>query len=378
MWFLHSKSYPLPLEVVNNSDNLTIRLAQQSLLDSTPAPTVRSPMAKDFYETLGVDKSASDKDIRSAYRRLARRYHPDVNPTDKSAEQRFKEITNAYEVLSDPENRRKYDKYGDQWEHADQIEEMQRQQGGRAYTTGDGTRVRFEQASDIGDMGDLGSIFGDLFGRERSGPRRRAPRKGQDVDTPVDVTLEEAFHGTTRTLQLQAAETCPTCSGAGQVGNALCSECHGEGQRYRPRRLEVKVPAGVRTGSRVRIAGEGRRGIAGGKNGDLYLVVTVRPHPRFERNGDALYVDVDVPLLDAVLGGEVEVPTIDGKVVLTIRELTQNGTQVRLAGKGMPVLGSPGRRGDLFARVRVQVPGHITPEERALFEQLRDAATARA
>ncbi len=336
-------------------------------------------MARDFYETLGVPRNASDKDIRSAYRKLARRYHPDVNPNDKAAEERFKEITAAYEVLSDPENRKKYDKYGDQWQYADQIEEMQRQQAGRGggqwFTTGDGAHVRYETSGS--DFGDFGSIFENLFRRERGGPRaQRAPRRGQDIDTPVEVTLEEAFHGSSRTVQVQAAERCTACDGTGQQSGGLCYQCGGEGQRYRPRRLEVKVPRGVRTGSRVRIAGEGRPGIAGGSPGDLYLVVTVLPHARFERKGDDLYADVDVSVLDAVLGGEVEVPTIDGKVMLRIRELTQNGTQVRLAGKGMPVLGSQERRGDLYARVRVQLPTSLSPEERELYERLRDATRA--
>ncbi len=337
-------------------------------------------MAKDYYEILGVPRTASDKEIRSAYRRLARRYHPDVNPNDKSAEQHFKDITNAYEVLSDPEKRKKYDKYGDQWEYADQFEEMQRQnQGARAgaYTAGDGTRVHFETAG--ADFGDFGSIFEDLFGRERGGPRaRRGPRRGRDIDTAVEVTLEEAFRGTTRTVQLQAAERCTACGGTGQKGPTICPECGGEGQRYRPRRLEVKVPAGVRTGSRVRIAGEGEPGFNGGQNGDLYLIVTVLPHQRFERKGDDLYIDVDVPVLDAILGGEVEVPTLEGKVMLKIREQTQNGTQVRLAGKGMPVLGSSGRRGDLYARVRAQLPTSLSGEERELYQRLRDLSAARA
>jgi molecular chaperone DnaJ len=340
---------------------------------------VVATMAKDFYETLGVSRSASDKDIRSAYRKLARRYHPDVNPNDKAAEERFKEVTTAYEVLSDPETRKKYDKYGERWQYADQIEEMQRQQGGRGgawFTDGDGANIRFETAG-AGDLGDFGSIFENLFRRERGGPRgQRGPRRGQDVDTPVEVTLEEAFHGTTRTLQLQSAERCPTCSGTGQVVNAICSECGGEGQRYRPRRLEVKVPRGVRTGSRVRIAGEGRPGMGGGPGGDLYLVVTVLPHSRFERKGDDLYVDVDVPVIDAVLGGEVEVPTVEGRVMLRVRELTQNGTQMRLAGKGMPVLGVADKRGDLYARVRVKVPTSLSKEERELYERLREAARA--
>src|SRR5690606_6722679 len=155
------------------------------------------------------------------------------------------------------------------------------------------------------------------------GPRGApSPRRGQDIETPVEVTLEEAFHGTTRTVSLQSQETCPTCGGTGDVAGAICHTCDGMGAVLRPRRLEVKVPPGVKTGSRVRMAGEGRPGIAGGPAGDLYLVVTVRPHPRFERKGDDLYVDINVPYLDAILGGEVEVETLTGKVALRIPELT--------------------------------------------------------
>jgi DnaJ-class molecular chaperone len=325
-------------------------------------------MAKDFYGILGVARSASEKEIRSAYRKLARKYHPDVTPNDRAAEERFKQITAAYEVLSDSDKRRKYDKYGDRWEHADQIEEMQKRQSaaGWARTGGAGTR-----SFDNGGVGDFGSIFDSIFRRERGGPRGApASRRGQDVETPVEVSLEEAFHGTTRTIRLQAPETCPTCGGTGEVAGAICHNCEGAGQVIRDRRLEVKVPAGVKTGSRVRVANEGRPGIGGGPNGDLYLVVTVQPHPRFERKGDDLHIEVAVPLTDAVLGGEVELQTIDGRVALRIPELTQNGRQIRLGGKGMPALGS-GKRGDLFVKVRVQLPEQLSTQEREHFEALR-------
>jgi len=326
-------------------------------------------MARNFYDVLGVAKGAAEKDIRAAYRKLARKHHPDVNPNDRTAEARFKEINQAYEVLSDPDKRKKYDKYGDRWEYADQIEEAQRRQSAGSWARhgpGNGA-FSFETTS-----GDFGSIFDSIFRRERGGPRGQpASRRGQGVESPVEVTLEEAFHGTTRTVALQAAESCPTCGGAGEVAGAICHTCEGAGQVLRPRRLEVKVPAGVKTGSRVRVAGEGRAGFGGGASGDLYLVVTVLPHARFERKGDDLITGVDVPLVDAVLGGEVEVQTMDGRIALRIPELTQNGRQVRVAGKGMPVLGGGGKKGDLFVRVRVHLPEHLTPEERKLFEELK-------
>jgi DnaJ-class molecular chaperone len=325
-------------------------------------------MAKNFYDALGVNRGASEKEIRSAYRKLARKHHPDVNPNDRAAEARFKEVNAAYEVLSDADKRKKYDKYGDRWEMADQIEEQQRQQAawGRG---GGGPQFNTEQ------MGDFGSIFDTIFRRDRSGGGGRAHaanRRGQDIETPVEVSLEEAYHGTTRTLTLQASEACRVCGGTGEVAGAICHNCEGLGQTVRPRRLEVKVPAGVKTGSRVRVAGEGRPGSGAGASGDLYLVVNVQPHGRFERKGDDLYTDVTVPYLDAILGGEVQVATMESRVALRIPELTQNGRQIRLAGKGMPVLGGH-TRGDLYVRVKVQLPEHLSSEERTHLEALRAA-----
>ncbi|HKS92523.1 MAG TPA: DnaJ C-terminal domain-containing protein, partial [Tepidiformaceae bacterium] len=323
-------------------------------------------MAKNLYDVLGVSKTASDREIRSAYRKLARKFHPDVNPGNASAESQFKEVNAAYEVLSDPDNRKKYDKYGDRWEMADQIEEMQRQQAAGGFARSGG--ATFGGDSDA-SFGDLGSMFGDLFGRARG---RSANRRGQDIETPIDVSLEEAYHGATRTIAMESAAVCGVCGGSGQVAGAICHNCGGSGQVIRPRRLEVKVPAGVKTGSRVRVAGEGNPGAGSGKPGDLFLVVTVLPNSRFERHGDNLLTEVDVPYVDAILGGEVEVPTMTGRVALRIPELTQNGRQFRLTGKGMPVLSHPGRHGDLLARVRVRLPDHLTPAQREHIEALRN------
>lgn len=323
-------------------------------------------MATDFYEILGVQKGASEKEIRSAYRKLARKYHPDVNPGDKAAEAKFKEINSAYEVLSDPEKRRKYDRYGDRWEYADQIEEMQRQRGTRF----GGNGIQFE-VGDLGDLGDLGSVFSSFFGgRAGRGGARTMSRRGADIQHPVEVTLEEAFHGTTRTLELLGTETCATCGGTGEVAGATCHVCQGYGEIQKPRRIEVKIPAGVTTGSKVRVGGEGQPGIGGGPRGDLLLVVNVRPHPRFQRKGDDLQTEVDVPLTTAVLGGEVEVPTMTARVMLKVPPLTQNGRTFKLGGLGMPHLNRPGR-GDLLARVRVRLPESITDEQRRLFGQLK-------
>lgn len=325
--------------------------------------------AKDYYTTLGVPRTATEKEIRSAYRRAARKHHPDVNPGDKAAEARFKEINTAYEVLSDADKRRKYDKYGDRWEHADQIEEMQRNRTSRPFG-GNGGSYTFD-VNDLGDIGDLSGAFSQFF-RRGGGSARTMTRHGADIQQPVDVTLEEAYQGTTRVLQMAAQEPCATCGGAGEIARATCHTCNGAGVVVNPRRLEVKIPAGVANGSRVRVAGEGQPGYGGGGKGDMILVVTVRPHPRFERKGDDLTVDIDVPVTTAVLGGEVEVPTIAGRVMLKIPPVTQNARTFKLAGLGMPRLSKSGK-GDLHARVRIRLPENIDESQRALFEQLREA-----
>jgi molecular chaperone DnaJ len=338
-------------------------------------------MAKDYYSTLGVKKGATQKEIKSAFRKLARKHHPDVNPGDKAAEERFKEINTAHDVLSDTEKRAKYDRYGDNWEHAEAFEKaraaqpgaggpgysetftfdindlLRRQGGGRTRTQGGGV--------DFGDM--LGGIFSGGGG----GGRRQGPMRGQNVEYETEITLEEAYAGTTRTLHLRSEEVCPTCGGSGQVANAVCPTCGGAGAVERPKRLEVKIPAGAQTGTRVRIAGEGSPG-HGGPRGDLYVVTNVRPHSKFERKGDDLIEEVAVPVEDAVLGGEVEVPTIAGKrVAMKVPAMTQSGRQIKLKGLGMPNLN--GRdKGDLVARVKVVIPDEVSEDERALFEELRE------
>ncbi|OGN90620.1 MAG: molecular chaperone DnaJ [Chloroflexi bacterium RBG_13_48_17] len=319
--------------------------------------------SKDYYAILGVSRTATDKEVKQAYRRLARKYHPDVNPGDKSAETRFKEINEAHEVLSDPEKRKKYDRFGDQWQNAEQFAKAgqgaQRDFGrGGAYTT-----------FDFGDLGDLGDIFSGFQGfGTGAGTARRAARP-RSIEHPVDVTLEEAYQGTKRVMQLQAEEPCQTCGGTGRVGRTRCSTCGGSGRLLKPRRLEVKIPAGVRDGSKVRIAGQGGQGY-GGSKGDLYLIVRVLPHQVFERKGDDLHTEIAIPLVTAMLGGEVGVPTLKGKVALKVPPETQNGKVFRLAAQGMPHL-NDSSRGDLFAKIKVLLPTKLTPQERQLFEQLR-------
>ncbi len=319
--------------------------------------------SKDYYSLLGVKRDANEREIKQAYRKLARKHHPDVNPGDKSAEAKFKQINEAYEVLSDKENRQKYDQFGDQWQHADQFAQAGYQQAPSwsFSQAGNAQRFHFEEA-------DLGSLFGDLF---RSGTRsqRVRPRRGQDVDHPVEVTLEEAYHGTKRTIALRSDEPCSSCHGTGQIQNMPCSVCRGSGIVPAMKRLEVKIPPGVKGGSRVRIAGKGKQGYTGGTSGDLYLVISVKPHRQFERRGDDLYEEVAVPLTVAVLGGEIQVPTLKGKLALKIPPETQNGRAFRLSGQGMPHLGNSSH-GDLLAKVSVVLPTKLSGEEKTLFEQL--------
>ena len=335
---------------------------------------------KDYYEILGVKRSASDKDIKQAYRRLARKHHPDLNPGDKAAEARFKDINEAYEVLSEPASRKKYDQFGANWKYADKMGQPPPPGGGGPgqgeWTTWDMGGAQGASGVNFEDVGGFGDIFEVITGRRGRGGRAGGfgarARRGEDVEQPVEVTLEEAYEGTTRLLQTHSVESCPTCKGAGMVQNLPCATCQGSGQIMRPRRLEVKIPPGVTTGSRVKIAGEGSPGSGGGARGDLYLVTHVKPHPRFQRKGDDLYTDLEVPLADMVLGGEVQVPTVKGKVILKVPPRTQNGKSFRLSGMGMPHLGGAGK-GDLYAKAEVVLPTDLTEKEQKLFEEIRES-----
>jgi molecular chaperone DnaJ len=325
---------------------------------------------KNYYDLLGVPKNATDKDIKSAYRRMARKYHPDVNPGDKTAEAKFKEINAAYEVISDKDKRAKYDKYGDKWQYADQLDQQAQQQNMyRQYTPGGDGQEGFSFG---GDSGGMDGIFEELFGggRGRGFSRRPRAQRGQDLESNVEITLEEAYAGTSRQINLQQEQPCAACGGTGQIQNLPCSVCRGAGVVSSQNRLEVKIPAGVNTGSRVRISGKGQAGNGGGSAGDLFLNITVSPHPLFERQGDDLTTALNVPLTVAVLGGEAQVPTPKGtKLALKIPPETQNGKIFRLAGQGMPHLGSAAR-GDLMAKVNVILPTKLTEKEKELFKQL--------
>ena len=310
---------------------------------------------KDYYTTLGVAKTASDKELKQAYRKLARKHHPDVNPGDKSAESRFKEINEAYEVLGDADKRRKYDELGANWRMYEQQGAPPGGPGGFNAQPGAGgyrTMTEEEMHDLFGNEDPFSDFFKTFFGgsvggggaRQRAG---RAPRtqKGRDIEHEVELTLEEAFHGATRRMAIK------------EGGHA--------------RSVDVRIPAGVKDGSRVRAAGEGESGANGGASGDLYLRVRVRPHSVFERKGNDLYSRVAAPITTAVLGGEAQVPTINGSVRLKIPETTQNGQVFRLKGHGMPSVGKPDERGDLFATVDVQLPRSLTKEQRAHYDALK-------
>ncbi|MEO6892268.1 MAG: J domain-containing protein [Ktedonobacteraceae bacterium] len=334
---------------------------------------------KDYYKILGVSRSASADEIKKAFRKLARKHHPDVNPGDKRSEERFKEINEAYEVLSDADKRRKYDTLGPNWQ-----EQFGFSGAGSRRNYGYGGR------SPNYDFDPAGSGFSDffetLFGRAGPGAARGGAgnavrqdtrrRTGDNIEQPVEVTFQEAYNGGARTFNIQSTEVCAICQGTGQVAGKACANCDGQGMVPRNKKLQVKIPAGVDNGSRIRVAGEGQPGPGGGPRGDLFLVITVRPDALFERRGDDLYLDIEVDLFKALLGGEVPVPLPDGrKLMLTVPPETQNGRMFRLAGKGMPRLRAEGN-GNLFARVKVMLPMRLSSQEREIFEQLARSRSA--
>ena len=317
---------------------------------------------KDYYKVLGVSKSASAEDIKKAFRKLARRYHPDVNPGDKKSEEKFKEINEAYEVLSDVTKRRKYDTLGPNWQ----------EQFGYPSAAGGRTSNFRGSTMDYNSAG-FSDFFEALFGRPAASTRKT----GEDIEQRVEVTFQEAYSGGMRTFNIQSTETCPVCRGTRVVAGKSCTNCNGLGALARSKRIQVKIPAGVDNGSKIRVAGEGQPGSGGGPRGDLFLVISVKPEPLFERKGDDLYSDIDVDLVTAILGGEVAVATPGGrKLVLTVPPETQNGRLFRLANKGMPRLRGEGN-GNFFARVKVVLPMGLSDDERGLFEQLARSRGAR-
>lgn len=329
--------------------------------------------AKDYYNILGVSRTASGKEIKSAYRKMARKCHPDVNPGDVKAEERFKEIAEAYEILSDEDKRKKYDQYGhlgDAWKYAGE--------GGFGYSQpgAGGTQWRQREAGGMEDM-EVGSDFADIFsnlfgGRTRGGSFRRtqyAAQRGEDVQYEVELTLEEAYLGAERTLTMTVHEACPTCQSNGMVNNTPCPTCHGAGRIERPKTLTVKIPRGVQNGAKIRVAGQGGPGHSGGPAGDLFLIPRIVSHMRFERKEDDLYTEIPVTFPDAALGAEIEVPTMNGMVTTRLPAGSSSGQSLRLRGKGMPHLKSD-TYGDLYVKVRVMVPKTLSPREKELIEEL--------
>ena len=352
-------------------------------------------MAKrDYYEVLGVERGTSEADLKKAYRRLAMKHHPDRNPDDKASEEKFKEANEAYEVLSDASKRAAYDQYG----HAGVDPSM----GGGGFGGGGAGGANF---SDI-----FGDVFSDFFGGGGQGRGGRGgAQRGSDLRYTLDLNLEEAVRGTTVSIRVptlvnckpcdgtsakkgsapvtcatcggigqvrmqqgffSVQQTCPRCHGQGKVISDPCDSCHGEGRVEEFKTLSVKVPPGVDSGDRIRLSGEGEAGVQGGPTGDLYVVINVRDHDIFQRDGKHLYCDVPISFTDAALGGELEVPTLDGRVKLRIPEGTQTGKQFRLRGKGVaPVRG--GGAGDLLCRVMVETPVNLGKRQRELLEELR-------
>lgn len=345
---------------------------------------------KDYYEILGVPRNATQEEIKKAYRNLALKYHPDRNPGDKEAEEKFKEAAEAYSVLGDPEKRRIYDTYGHSGLRGEQFTDFD------IFSSS-----IFQEFEDI-----LGNFFGfDFFSPRRS---KRGPKPGADIWLEVEISLEDAFIGVEKEIEVYRDEicsvcngegvekgtkrevcptckgsghvryqqgffsisrTCPQCDGSGEIIKNPCKACRGTGKRKEKRTLKIKIPAGIDSGAKLRIQGEGEMGEFGGRRGDLYVIVRIAPHPIFERRGDNLYMEVPITFPQAALGAELKIPTLDGDEHLKIPEETQTGTVFRLKGKGMRVLGSA-RRGDLFVKVRVVTPTNLTKEEKKLLQQL--------
>lgn len=350
-------------------------------------------MASSLYDTLGVPRTASQEEIKKAYRRLARRYHPDANPGDKAAEERFKEVQHAYDVLSDEEKRKAYDRFGS---------EDGRPGAGPTVNLGD---------FDLGDLGDLfGGLFGGLGGTRRAGRAgRRQPVRGNDVEAQVHLSFEDSLRGAEAKVPVELtvacsecggtgaqpgtapvicpecngrgvkaesqglfalSQPCPRCRGNGTVIEKPCRTCHGSGRQRRIRTYTVKIKPGVRDGTRIRLKGKGEAGTAGGPAGDLIVVTRVDRSPIYERRGDDLVVSVPVSFPTAALGGSVQVPTPDGTVSLKIPAGSEDGKLLRIKGRGAPKLNGSGR-GDVLARVRIQVPKRLGKRERELLEELQ-------
>ncbi len=339
---------------------------------------------KDYYAVLGVAKNAAEKDIKSAYRKLARKWHPDANPNNqKGAEEKFKDISEAYEVLGDAEKRRKYDALGSDWARAAQQADAQRRYRSAQDAGGDpfaGAQFSGSSAGGPSGFSDFFDLFFSGIGkRGAGGATQRAPyaQRGGDLETTLELTLREAYAGGSKSISLQIEEPCSRCGGSGIVNTTICPQCHGTGHVVQSKRFDVTIPRGIRDGQRIRLAGQGGRGAGSGPNGDLLLEARITNDPSFERKGDDLYVDLPVGIYDLVLGGEVRVPTITGDVTMTIPPGTQNNKMLRLGGRGMPKV-KGGGYGDAYVRLVGMLPTQLTDRERELFGELATLREATA
>ena len=362
---------------------------------------------QDYYKVLGVERNASAKDIKSAYRKLTKKYHPDVNKNDANAEKKYRQINEAYEVLGDPDKRAKYDQFGSQWEQYQKmggnpfgggggaqsinLEDLLRQFGGGTssrQSTGGGSGYSSFFDSLFGGLGgsnpfgDIGQSMGaNPFGRStgRGGGRTsqstsyggfdRSSKSGQDLECETTITVAEAFNGTTRTVTIERTGDCPVCGGRGTKNSAPCDACFGSGQSRIPRQIEVHIPAGIQPGQKVRVKGEGEPGIRGGSNGDLYLKVSISKSDAFTIDGNDVEGELWISLYDALFGGSVDFVTPNGKTIgLKIKAGTQNGTRLKLAGLGLPGK----QKGDLYVRIMVKLPTSLSSEQEKLFRQLDD------
>jgi len=330
-------------------------------------PLIRVRIMLDPYKTLGVEKKADAAAIKSAYRRLARQYHPDVNPGDRAAEEKFKEISEAYDILSDEEKRREYDSLGRKAFY-------ERGFGGAGYQRPDfsGSGFSFEE------------IFGDIFKGARADRRRggfsfgsSGSRRGGDLSCGLSISLKEAALGVEAALDLNQPQLCPACQGQGFVaaggGVQPCPACRGQGRTSRSQSLKVKIPAGLGDGQKIRLKGQGEPGLGGGPPGDLLVEVTVKPDPVFTRQGRDLEVELPVSLYEMLLGGQVSVPTLSGRATLKVPAGTQNGTRMRLKGQGLPAAGRE-KAGDLYVALKAVLPARLGDEAVSLVERLAQAA----
>lgn len=287
----------------------------------------------DYYKVLGLDKNATQDDIKKAYRKLARKHHPDLNPYDKEAHKKFQQINEANEVLSDPEKRKKYDQYGKDWQHAEQFEQArQSQQRSRGFE-----RERFSSDFEEGDFSDF---FTSMFGGMGGSRRQQTKFRGEDYHAELQLNLEDVYRTRQQTLTVNG------------------------------KNIRITIPAGVENGQKIKIRGYGGQGINGGPNGDLYITFYIINNTKFKRDGNDLHITVDLDLYTAMLGGEITIDTLDGKVKLKVKPETQNGTKVRLKGKGFPVYKKEGEFGDLIITFQIKIPTHLTEKQKELFEQL--------